>query len=113
MLLQDNAKVPLGLTAQILLSIALLVLPLLLPLRGTHELWQAVALAVLLVALTTLLMLRLADLWFPPGSALGVLGLAALVLLVRQLRRTHHQAQSDPLPAGHPRRFERTEPDLL
>ena len=97
MLLQDNAKVPLGLAAQILLSIALLVLPLLLPLRGMHELWKPVALALLLVAVTTVLLLRFADLWFPPGSALGVLGLAALVLLVRQLRRTRHQAQSDPL----------------
>ena len=98
MLLQENAKVPLGLTAQILLSIALVALPLLLlGLRGLQDLWRPLAIAMLLVAVIAFLLLRLANLWFPPVPALSVLGLAALLLLLRLLRRARKQATSDPL----------------
>lgn len=98
MLLQENAKVPLGLTAQILLSIALVALPLLLlGLRGLQDLWRPLAIAMLLVAVIAFLLLRLANLWFPPVPALSVLGLAALLLLLRLLRRARQQATSDPL----------------
>jgi len=98
MLLQDNARVPLGLAAQLLLSIALVVLPLLLlGLRGLHELWRPLVIALLLVVLTCVLLLRFAGLWFPPVPALCVLAVGALLLGLRVLRRSRRQAQSDPL----------------
>ncbi|MEO6518712.1 MAG: CHASE2 domain-containing protein [Pseudoxanthomonas sp.] len=98
MLLQGNAAAPLGLTAQILLSTALVALPLLLlGLRGLPDLRWPIAIAGLLVVVTSVLLLRLVDVWFPPVPALSVLALAALLVLLRLLRRMRQQAQSDPL----------------
>lgn len=98
MLLHGHAVVPLTLPAQVLLSIALLTLPLLLfGLKGLQHMWRPLALVSVLVPLVAFLLLRFADLWFPPVPALAVLGLGAVLLAARSLRRTRHQAQSDPL----------------
>ena len=105
MLLRGEAIVPLGLPAQLLLSIALVVAPLLLfGLRGLHRIWQPIAVAAALALLLSFLLLRFGDAWFPPMSALAVLGIGALLWLVRLLRRTRHQAQSDSL-TGLPNRL--------
>ena len=105
MLLRGNAIVPLGLPAQLLLSISLVVAPLLLfGLRGLHRIWQPIAVAAVLALLLSFLLLRFGNAWFPPMSALAVLGIGALLWLVRLLRRTRHQAQSDLL-TGLPNRL--------
>lgn len=105
MLLRGDAIVPLGLPAQLLLSIALVVAPLLLfGLRGLQKIWQPIAIAMALALLLSFLLLRFGDAWFPPMSALAVLGIGALSWLVRLLRRTRHQTQSDSL-TGLPNRI--------
>ena len=98
MLLHDEAVVPLSLPAQILLSIALVAVPLLLfGAPGLRNLWRPMAIALLLIPLVAFLLLRFANLWFPPMPAMIVLGIGALLRLARLLRRTRQQAQTDPL----------------
>ncbi|MEO8366586.1 MAG: CHASE2 domain-containing protein [Pseudoxanthomonas sp.] len=105
MLLRGATIVPLGLPAQLLLSIALVVAPLLLyGLRGMRRIWQPIAVAAAVALVVSFLLLRFGNAWFPPMSALAVLGIGALLWLVRLLRRTRHQAQSDPL-TGLPNRI--------
>lgn len=105
MLLRGNATVPLGLPAQLLLSIALVVAPLLLfGIHGLHRIWKPIAIAMALALLLSFLLLRFGHAWFPPMSALAVLAIGALSWLLRLLRRTRHQTQSDPL-TGLPNRL--------
>ncbi|MGH8062153.1 MAG: CHASE2 domain-containing protein [Pseudoxanthomonas sp.] len=105
MLLRGDAIVPLALPAQLLLSILLVVAPLLLfGLRGLHKIWQPIAVAAALALLLSFLLLRFGHAWFPPMPALAVLGIGALLWLGHLLRRTRHQAQSDPL-TGLPNRL--------
>ncbi len=105
MLLRGDAIVPLGLPMQLLLSIALVIAPLMVfGLRGPHRIWQPIAVAAALALLLSFLLLRFGHAWFPPMSALAVLGIGALLCLVRLLRRTRHQAQSDTL-TGLPNRL--------
>lgn len=105
MLLRGDAIVALGLPAQLLLSIALVVAPLLLfGLRGLHRIWQPIAIAASLALLLSFLLLRFGHAWFPPMSALVVLGIGALSWLLHLLQRTRRQAQSDPL-TGLPNRI--------
>jgi len=47
--------------------------------------------------LVSFLLLQFGHLWFPPVSALLVLAIGTLLWVYRRLRRTHKQAQSDPL----------------
>ena len=105
MLLRDDAIVPLGLPAQLLLSIALVVAPLLLfGLRGLHRIWRTIAVAAVLALLLSFLLLRFGDAWFAPMPALAVLGVGASLCLLRLMRRTRHQVQSDSL-TGLPNRL--------
>lgn len=105
MLLRGDAIVPLALPMQLLPSIALVVAPLLLfGLRGPHRIWQPIAIAAALALLLSFLLLRFGHAWFPPMSALAVLGIGALSWLLRLLRRTRHQTQSDSL-TGLPNRL--------
>lgn len=105
MLLRGDAIVALGLPAQLLLSIALVVASLLLfGLRGLHRIWQPIAIAASLALLLSFLLLRFGHAWFPPMSALVVLGIGALSWLLHLLQRTRRQAQSDPL-TGLPNRI--------
>lgn len=98
MLVHGNGIAPLTLTAQVLLSIVLVALPLLLlGLPGLRTVWRPLAVALLSVPLVTYVLLRFGQLWFPPMSALLVLAIGALLRIVKMLRRTQHQAQSDPL----------------
>ncbi|MET0814094.1 MAG: CHASE2 domain-containing protein [Pseudoxanthomonas sp.] len=98
MLVRDDAVVPLSITAQIALSILLVILPLLLfGLPGLRPKSRAMLIALLAVPLSSWLLLRFGRLWYPPVSALVVLSLGALSLFWRKWRRTRLQAQSDPL----------------
>jgi diguanylate cyclase (GGDEF)-like protein len=105
MLVRGDVIVPFGLPTQLLLSIALVISPLLLfGLHGLHRIWQPIAVAAALALLLSFLLLRFGHAWFPPMSALAVLGIGALLWLVRLLRLTRHQAQSDSL-TGLPNRL--------
>lgn len=98
MLVNGTAIVPLATPAQVLLSILLVVLPLLLfGLPGLHKVWRPIVLVLVLVPVVSLLLLRLGAAWFAPMPALIVLAIGALLWMARSLRRTRHQAQSDPL----------------
>ena len=98
MLVRNDSVVPLSITAQIGLSILMVILPLLLfGLPGLRPKWRAMLIALAAVPVLSWLLLRLGHLWYPPVSALLVLGLGALSLAWRTLRRTRLQAQSDPL----------------
>lgn len=98
MLVDDAAIVPLAPLAHVLLSIVLVVLPLVLfGLPGLGKVWRPIVLALVLVPLLAFLLLRWGEAWFPPMSALIVLTIGALLWMARSLRRTRHQAQSDPL----------------
>jgi diguanylate cyclase (GGDEF)-like protein len=98
MLLRNAAVVPLSLTAQICISIVMVVLPLLLlGLPGLRPIWRPMLAVLLAVPLLSWLLLRFGHAWYPPVPALLVLGLGALLLVLRTLRRTRQQAQSDPL----------------
>jgi diguanylate cyclase (GGDEF)-like protein len=105
MLLRGDAIVALALPAQLLLSIALVVAPLLpLGLRGPRRIWLPIAATAALTLLMSLLLLRFGHAWFPPMPVLAVLGLGSLWWLASRLRRTRHQAQSDAL-TGLPNRL--------
>jgi diguanylate cyclase (GGDEF)-like protein len=105
MLLRGDAIGPLGLPAQLLLSILLVVAPLLLfGLRGLRRIWQPIAVAAALALLLSFLLLRFGDTWFPPMPVLAVLAVGASFWLLRLLQRTRHEAQSDPL-TGLPNRI--------
>lgn len=105
MLLRGDAIIPLGLPVQLLLSIALVVAPLLLfGIHGLHRIWQPIAAAMALALLLSFLLLRFGHAWFAPMSALAVLGIGALSWLLRLLRRTRQQTQSDLL-TGLPNRL--------
>ena len=98
MMVRDEAIVPLTPLAHVLLSILLVVLPLVLfGLPGLRKVWRPIVLVLALVPLLAFLMLRLGDAWFAPMSSLIVLAIGALLWMARSLRRTRHQAQSDPL----------------
>ena len=98
MLARNDAVVPLSITWQIGLSILLVILPLLLVgLPGLHRIWRAMLLALLAVPLLSWLLLRFGHVWYPPVPVLMVLGLGSGLLILRTLRRTRRQAQSDPL----------------
>jgi diguanylate cyclase (GGDEF)-like protein len=98
MLMHDDAVVPLSITSQILLSILMAILPLLLlGLPGLHRIWRPVLIALVAVPLLSWLLLEFAQVWYPPVPALAVLGMGAFLLILRLLRRTRLQAQSDPL----------------
>ena len=98
MMVRDEAIVPLTPLAHVLLSILLVVLPLaLFGLPGLRKVWRPIVLVLALVPLLAFLMLRLGDAWFAPMSSLIVLAIGALLWMARSLRRTRHQAQSDPL----------------
>ena len=98
MMVRDEAIVPLTPLAHVLLSILLVVLPLeLFGVPGLRKVWRPIVLVLALVPLLAFLMLRLGDAWFAPMSSLIVLAIGALLWMARSLRRTRHQAQSDPL----------------
>ena len=98
MLVDDTAIVPLTPLAHVLLSILLVILPLaLFGLPGLRKVWRPIVLVLVLVPLLAFLMLRFGDAWFAPVSTLVVLAIGALLWMARSLRRTRHQAQSDPL----------------
>lgn len=98
MMVRDEAIVPLTPLAHVLLSILLVVSPLVLfGLPGLRKVWRPIVLVLALVPLLAFLMLRLGDAWFAPMSSLIVLAIGALLWMARSLRRTRHQAQSDPL----------------
>lgn len=98
MMVGDAAIVPLTPIAHVLLSILLVVLPLVLfGLPGLRKVWRPIVLVLVLVPLLAFLLLRLGEVWFAPVSTLIVLAIGALLWMARSLRRTRHQAQSDPL----------------
>ncbi|WP_163840580.1 CHASE2 domain-containing protein [Pseudoxanthomonas sacheonensis] len=98
MLMGNDAVVPLSITWQVALSSLMVILPLLLlGLPGLHRIWRPMLIALLTVPLLSWLLLRFAHVWYPPVPALLVLGLGASLLILRALRRTRLQAQSDPL----------------
>ncbi|HEY5971661.1 MAG TPA: CHASE2 domain-containing protein [Pseudoxanthomonas sp.] len=98
MLVHGDAIVPLTPAAQVLLSIALTILPLLLfGLPHLKRIWQPILIALVLVPLAAFLLLRFAHAWFPPVPALSVLAAGGLFWIVRTLRQTRLQAQTDPL----------------
>jgi diguanylate cyclase (GGDEF)-like protein len=74
------------------------ILPLLLlGLPGLHRIWRPLLVALVAVPLLSWLLLEFAHVWYQPVPALIVLGMGALLLILRTLRRTRQQAQSDPL----------------
>lgn len=98
MLVRNDAVVPLSVTWQIGLSILMVILPLLLlGLPGLQRTWRPVLVALVAVPSLSWLLLRFGHAWYPPVPALMVLGLGALLLVMRTLRRARRQAQSDPL----------------
>lgn len=98
MLIRHQAVVPLSMAAQVGLSILLVILPLLLfGVPGLHQLWRPILLGLVGVPLLSWLLLRFGQVWYPPMSALLVLGVGALMRILRMVRRTRQQAQSDPL----------------
>ncbi|MEJ1095953.1 MULTISPECIES: CHASE2 domain-containing protein [unclassified Pseudoxanthomonas] len=98
MLLNDAAITPLSTGWQVLLSLILVVAPLALcSLPGLQSIWRPTALMMAVTILISFLLLQFAHLWFPPVSALLVLAIGTLLWVYRRLRRTHKQAQSDPL----------------
>jgi diguanylate cyclase (GGDEF)-like protein len=98
MLLNDAAITPLSTGWQVLLSMILVVAPLALcSLPGLRSIWRPTALMMAVTILVSFLLLQFAHLWFPPVSALLVLAIGTLLWVYRRLRRTHKQAQSDPL----------------
>ncbi len=97
-LAQGNTVVPFSFLQQLLLSLALVALPLLLcGLRILRKPWWPVLAALVLTPLVSLLLLRSGHLWFAPMPAMLVLVLALLGYLLygRQLMRW--QGQADPL----------------
>ena len=98
MLIRRQAVVPLSMAAQIGLSISLVILPLLLfGVPGLRQLWRPILLGLLAVPLLSWLLLRFGHVWYPPVSALLVLLVGASLRILRMLRRTRQQAQSDSL----------------
>ncbi|WP_368564575.1 CHASE2 domain-containing protein [Pseudoxanthomonas sp. UTMC 1351] len=98
MLLNGAAITPLSTGWQVLLSLILVVAPLALcSLPGLQRIWRPTALMMAATILVSFLLLQFAHLWFPPVSALLVLTIGTLLWVYRRLRRTHKQAQSDPL----------------
>lgn len=98
MLLQGKAITPMSLGAQLLLSIALVALPMLLCLvPALRVLWRPAVVTMVLTLLLSFLLLQFAHLWFPVSATLLVLLLGTAVWLYRLFRKTHHAAQSDAL----------------
>jgi hypothetical protein len=69
--------------------------------RGFRRTWLLAALALSAIPLTSLLLLRTASLWWPPGCWLMVttLGLALYVAISRLERRRERLATAHPLAA--------------
>lgn len=101
---------PLNLAGQCLLGAAMLALPLLLyGLPGLRRAWRASLLAVALCLLASLLLLRLAHLWWPPGASIVLILVGAVTwglwgrldaALRRRAHRRHaaatHSAADEP-----------------
>lgn len=96
---RDLAILPLDITAQFLLGSLVLVLPLLLyGLPGLGRAWRAATVSILATLLLSILLLRLAGIWWPPSACvLLMLGGAALAWPLARLdvlthggRRRHH-----------------------
>jgi len=98
-LLLDRAITPLAAARQLLLGIALALLPLLL--HRSHHAWRGASLAVAASALLTLaasaLLLAQARLWFAPTATLAVLAAGGLLWLLLRLHRSQRLAKSDSL----------------
>lgn len=97
MLLQDTAITPLSLPGQLLLSTALVLLPLLLAPWLGSRMWLALLGGILFAPLLAAALLRLAGLWYPPMPVISVLGIVLVLRAAQQWRQTRHQARSDPL----------------
>ncbi|RYZ72487.1 MAG: diguanylate cyclase [Lysobacteraceae bacterium] len=98
MLVRGDAVAPLGLAAQLCLSVLLVVAPLLLfGLPGLRRIWQPVALAAALALLLSWVLLRWADAWLPPVPVLLVLAVGGVLALLQVLQGSRSQVQSDPL----------------
>ena len=98
-LLLDRAIVPLTPLQQLLLGIALVLVPLVLY-RARHlwrTAWLAAASAALLTLLASAVLLVNGRLWFAPTATLLVIGLGCIAWLLLRLRRSQRLASSDGL----------------
>lgn len=98
-LLLDRAITPLGTARQLLLGIALALLPLLLyrPRHAWRRPWLAAAASVLLTFAASVLLLAHARLWFAPAATLSVLAAGGTSWLLLHLRSSQRQAGSNGL----------------
>ena len=95
---------PLNLAGQCLLGAAMLTLPLLLyGLPGLRRVWRASLLAVALCLLVSLLLLRLAHLWWAPGACIVLIlvGAATWGLWSRLETSLRHRAHQRRIAAAH------------
>ena len=98
MLVRDAAVSPMSVPLQIVISMILVTLPLMLMgFPGLRPIWRAMPIALIAVPVVSWLLLVTAHRWYPPMAALLVLGLGVAFLVLRILRRTRRQAESDPL----------------
>ncbi|RZA35713.1 MAG: diguanylate cyclase [Lysobacteraceae bacterium] len=98
MLVRDAAVSPMSVPLQIVISMILVTLPLMLMgFPGLRPIWRAMPIALLAVLVVSWLLLATLHTWYPPMAALLVLGLGVAFLVLRILRRTRRQAESDPL----------------
>ena len=98
-LLRDRAITPLETWRQLLLGIALALLPLLVH-RSRHAWrgpWLAVSVAVVLTLAASAMLLAHARTWFAPTATLAVLAVGGIAWLLLRLHRSRQQAQSDGL----------------
>lgn len=97
-LVQERSIVPLSLIAQILMTTLLVLVPALAATsRGLHALGAPALVATALVVLLTWVLLRYAQLWFPPGAALLLLAVAGAAWAAHRLRQLRQTGQVDPL----------------
>lgn len=108
MLLHDKAIVPLSMKVQIALTILLVLVTVwIMLLPSGPQPWLTAVAACLITLGGSILLLRFANLWFPPMEVVGSVALACLLWVMMRLRHWQRQAHMDALTnLANRRRFD-------